>query len=307
MTDNISLTDRIPIGVLAIAPLVVLAGTLGLLYLTSPFGDLGTMTEASTFEIIWMLAVIGAIAGIAPVVIGMLWFPFIRSIDYQYTQWFLAASAGVLAFIGFEMAGEIVELGMQADNSRVVGVLAVVGIAASFAVMSVIGKWQKRVLYDADRSGLVVAYLIAVALGLHSLGEGLAIGTAFAVNESTLLMLLVIGFVLHNIMEGPTVVAAVAADQTTPPLRHFAAMGLIVGFPCIVGGWIGGFTSSVVIAALFFAVALGAIFPALLEVADLIKAESRGVVTHSNVAMFATGLMMMFLLENVLVPGLMLP
>lgn len=299
--------ERAPQWLLAIGPLVVLGAILSVLYLTTPFGDVGTMASASTFEILWMLAIIGGIAGVAPVVIGMLWFPFMRSVDYRYTQGFLAVSAGVLAFIGFEIGHEILELGGQANDSYVFGTLIVLGIVGSFSVMYVVGKWQKRVVCDTNRNGLGVAYLIAAALGLHSLGEGLAIGTAFALDQGTLLLLLVAGFVLHNIMEGPTVVAAVAADQETPPLRHFAAMGLIVGVPCIVGGWVGGFTSSTLVAGLFFAVALGAIIPALLEMGDLIRFQSRRLVTHHNVALFAVGIVLMFVLEDLIVHGWLLP
>src|SRR4030065_517592 len=54
----------------------------------------------------------------------------------------------------------------------------------------------------ARPSALVVAGLIALGIGLHNFGEGLAIGAAFALGEAALGSFLVVGFTLHNITEG---------------------------------------------------------------------------------------------------------
>lgn len=306
MTDETPFADQLPRWALAVAPIGVLAATIVLLVTTSPFTTAETMTEASTAEMMWTLTVIAGIAGIAPVVIGMLWYPFIRSIDYRYTQGFLAISAGVLAFIAFEIAEELLEMGGQVADPGLLAGVVFGGLSLSFAVMYVADRWQKRAVCDTQRTGLRIAYLVAVALGLHSLGEGLAIGTAFAAEQGSLLLLLVVGFVLHNVMEGPTVVAAVATDRATPPLRHFAALGLIVGIPCVVGGWIGSFVSSTVFTALFFAIALGAILPALLELTNLLRVDSRQALTRINAAMFGVGIGLMFVLEDIIVHGYLL-
>lgn len=306
MTDD-PVTDRFPRWALGIGPVVILAVVLAVLFFTSPFGDAEAMASAGTLEALWMLAIIGTIAGIAPVVIGMLWFPFIRSLEYRYMHAFLALSGGVLAFIAFELVEEVVSLGGQTDRPALVGGLAVAAIGLTFLVMHVVSEWRKRTECRTESQGLHVAYLVAVALGLHSVGEGLAIGTAFAHGEGTLLTLLVIGFVMHNVMEGPTVVAAVARDAAVPPLRHFAAMGLIVGLPLVVGGWIGGFVTSPVLSAVFFAVAIGAILQVLLELTGLIRFDAESVATRLNVATFAVGVVLMFVLEDVIVHGWILP
>ncbi|RQG90780.1 ZIP family metal transporter [Natrarchaeobius chitinivorans] len=291
----------LPRSVLALGPIVVLAVTFAVLYITSPFGNLAGIDEASTLEIVWMLTVIGAIAGIIPVAIGMLWFPFIRDLDPRYLHAFMALAGGVLAFIALEMTDDAIDHAGAAENTLLAGGLVVLGVAATFGVMYAASKWRQRQMVTTEKSGLEIAYLVAIALGLHSIGEGLGIGTYFIQGESTQVMLLVLAFVMHNVMEGPTVVAAVARDHATPPLHHFAAMGVIAGGPVILGGWIGSFAQSDLLAALFFAIAIGAILQVLIEVAELIRFDAETVLTRVNAATFVTGFVLMFFLEDVLV------
>lgn len=290
----------LPRWVLAIGPVVILVAVVGILYLTSPFGDLATVEDASTLEMVWMLTVIGAIAGVVPVTIGMLWFPFIRNLDARYLHAFMALAAGVLAFIAVEMADEVVDHAGAADDTVLAASLAVLGVAGTFALMFAVGKWRESKMANQRKSGLEIAYLVALALGLHSIGEGLGIGVAYVQGDATLVMLLVLAFVLHNVMEGPTVVAAVARERETPPLRHFAAMGVIAGGPVILGGWIGSFAQSNLLAVLFFAIAIGAILQVLIEVAELIRFDAEAVLTRVNAATFTFGFVLMFLLEDVL-------
>ncbi|SDR45008.1 ZIP family metal transporter [Natronobacterium texcoconense] len=299
MSDR-SLYD-LPRWVLAIGPVVILLAVFAVLFLTSPFGNLDAVDEASTLEILWMLTIIGSIAGIIPVAIGMLWFPFIRDLDPRYLHAFLAMAAGVLAFIAVEMTEDMIfDYGVNVENTAVAAAAAIVGIGGTFAVMYAASKWRQRKMADTERSGLEIAYLVALALGLHSIGEGLAIGVAYIDENPTLLMLLVLAFVMHNVLEGPTVVAAVARDRETPMLRHFAAMGVIAGGPVILGGWIGSLAHSYLLAVLFFAIAIGAILQVLIEVAELIRFDAEAVLTRVNAATFAGGFVLMFLLEDVL-------
>ncbi|AXR77667.1 ZIP family metal transporter [Natrarchaeobaculum sulfurireducens] len=291
----------LPRWVLAIGPVVILLAVFAVLFLTSPFGDLSAVDEASTLEIVWMLTIIGAIAGIIPVAIGMLWFPFIRDLDPRYLHAFLALAAGVLAFIAVEMTEDMIfDYGLEAENTMLAATLAIVGVGGTFAIMYAASQWRQRKMSTSEKSGLEIAYLVALALGLHSIGEGLGIGVAYINGDATLLMLLVLAFVMHNVMEGPTVVAAVARDRATPPLRHFAAMGLIAGGPVILGGYIGSFAQSNLLAVLFFAIAIGAILQVLIEVAELIRFDAEAVLTRTNAATFTVGFALMFLLEDVL-------
>ncbi|WP_440764594.1 ZIP family metal transporter [Natronorubrum sp. DTA7] len=298
MTDR-SIHD-LPRWLLAIGPLLVFGAIFGALYLTSPFGDLGSVDEASTADMLWMLTIIGAIAGIIPVLIGMLWFPFIRDLDPRYLHAFMALAAGVLVFIAVEMTEEIFEYSAAAESTGFAAALAVVGVGGTFLVMYAASEWRQRKMADQQKSGLEIAYLVALALGLHSLGEGLGIGVAYVAGDASLVMLLVLAFVMHNVMEGPTIVAAVARDRATPPLYHFVAMGAIAGGTVILGGWVGSFGQSTLLAVLFYAIAIGAILQVLIEVAELIRFDAEAVITRINAATFSFGFAFMFFLNGVL-------
>ena len=295
----------LPRWLLAVGPLLVLAAIIGVLYFTSPFGSLAAVDDASTLEIVWMLAIIGVLAGIVPVAIGMLWFPFIRDLHHRYLHGFLALAAGVMAFIAVEMIDDVYAYALESERTALAALLAAAGVAGTFAVMYAAGEWRQHTVAATEKSGLQVAYLVALALGLHSIGEGLGVGVAYVQGDSTLVMLLVFAFVIHNVMEGPTVVAAVARDRETPPLRHFAAIGVLAGGPVILGGWLGSFASSPLLAVLFFAVAIGAILQALIEVAELIRFDAEAVLTRVNASTFALGFALMFVLEDVLVEAVL--
>ena len=118
----------------------------------------------------------------------------------------------------------------------------------------------------------LIAYLIALGIGLHNLGEGLAIGAAFALGEAALGTFLVLGFTLHNITEGVGIAAPVVRHP--PRWVHFVLLALLAGAPAIIGTWIGGFAFNPVLATLFLAVGIGAIVQVIWEVGKLIARDS---------------------------------
>ncbi len=105
--------------------------------------------------------------------------------------------------------------------------------------------------------GAVLALLIAVGIGLHNFGEGLAIGAAFALGEAALGTLLIIGFTLHNTTEGLAIIAPIAKEK--PRLATLVMLGLIGGLPTIGGAWLGGLVYSPIIAVLCLGLGAGAI------------------------------------------------
>jgi zinc transporter, ZIP family len=119
----------------------------------------------------------------------------------------------------------------------------------------------------------VRALLIAVGIGLHNFGEGLAIGSAFALGEAALGTLLIIGFTLHNTTEGLAIVAPLARDKQHVSLWELVKLGLIGGAPTIAGAWLGGFVYSPVWSVLFLAVGVGAIAQVIAQIA---KQMTRG-------------------------------
>jgi zinc transporter ZupT len=113
--------------------------------------------------------------------------------------------------------------------------------------------------------------MIATGIGLHNLGEGLAIGAAYNVGEIALGTFLVVGFIIQNITEGLGIIAPVLRDR--PGIGRLALMGFIGGAPAIVGAWIGAFTPSPFLAVLFLAVGTGAIFEVVYEIGKLIQKD----------------------------------
>jgi len=114
--------------------------------------------------------------------------------------------------------------------------------------------------------------MIAIGIGLHNLGEGLAIGAAYNVGEIALGAFLVVGFIIQNITEGLGIIAPVLRDR--PGIRHLAILGFIGGAPAILGSWIGAFSPSPTLAVLFLAIGTGAVYEVVYEIAKLIRKDT---------------------------------
>ena len=296
--------DEYPDWILAFGPFFVLATIVTALYGVISFVGVDWLGATETVDVFVVLTGIGFIAGILPVVVGMLWFPYFRRLDLGWIHAVLAFSAGILAFIAVEMGLEAVEFAAAVPAPYVGESVAIGAVLVTVATMELVSRWRKRKTAAVSGDGLRVAYLVAIGLGLHSIGEGLAIGSAFVLGDLGLVALLAVGFIIHNVTEGPAVIAALAREQEAPPLRHFAALGLLAGGGVIVGGWIGSLVDSALVATLFFAVAFGAIVQVLWEMADLITADVESVFTRRTALGFLAGVAVLFLLEEVIVDGL---
>ncbi len=175
-------------------------------------------------------------------------------------------------------------------------ILEIVAVGAIGAVLALVsaGWWMRsRGAARAGAERLRLAYLIALGIGLHNLGEGLAIGAAYAIGEIALGAFLVIGFAIHNTTEGFAIVAPVAHER--PRLHHFAWMGVLAGVPTILGAWIGGFTYSPLFSTLFLAIGAGAILQVAYEIGRLVVREAEaGAASVTNAAGFLLGLVVMY-------------
>jgi zinc transporter ZupT len=147
-----------------------------------------------------------------------------------------------------------------------------IGAVATFMLLEVISQRQVSTGRSEAAQRLNLAYLIATGIGLHNLGEGLAIGAAYNVGEIALGAFLVVGFIIQNITEGLGIIAPVLRDR--PSLVNLALLGLLGGGPAIVGAWIGGFAPSPTLAVLFLAIGAGAIFQVTYEIAKLIRKDT---------------------------------
>lgn len=106
---------------------------------------------------------------------------------------------------------------------------------------------------------LAISLMVAIGIGLHNFGEGLAIGAAVLLGEIALSTFLIIGFTIHNTTEGLAIVAPLAKSGKLM-IRRLIMLGLIAGIPTILGTWIGGFIYSPLASVIFLAVGAGAIF-----------------------------------------------
>ena len=145
--------------------------------------------------------------------------------------------------------------------------LVVLAAAASFLILMAVSRRQ------GSPTGLALATYIALGIGLHNLGEGLAIGAAFAAGAAGLGTFLVIGFTIHNITEGIGIAAPIL--KVRPPLWTFAALALLAGGPAVVGIWLGSLAYAPQWSALALAIGAGAILQVIFEVGALLV-RSRG-------------------------------
>lgn len=249
-----------------------------------------------SLDLLGTLALIGLFVGVIPVALGMLWFPYIRTMSDRWLHAVLMFAAGVLGFLAFDAGFEAFELAEQVPGAYEGELLIVLGILGALLLVQAISSWREGRVAAGDSqasSGLWVAYLVALGIGLHNLAEGLAIGSSFALGRVSLGAFMVIGFMLHNVTEGPAVVAPVARDKR-PRWWHFAALGLLAGAPVILGGWIGSLAYSPTIGTFFLAIGVGAILQVDWEIARMIRDAGGRVARATNLLAFLIGLGVMY-------------
>ncbi len=205
--------------------------------------------------------ILGTLVGIVPVALGLLWLPSLRRADPRWLAAFMALTAGLLTFLGVEALSEAFELQSALPPSLGGAGLVLLGVALSALGMTYL---SSRLSRGGAATGLTLALLVAIGIGVHNLGEGLAIGTSFAIGELQLGSFLVIGFMIHNLTEGLGIAAPAASDRPSP--ARVAVLALVAGAPAILGAWIGGYSSNEVLGVLFFAIAAGAALQVVVEV-----------------------------------------
>src|SRR5215208_2228 len=225
--------------------------------------------SSSTF---WSFTLIGLYVGVIPVFLGIFWFPALRQLGRRTMTFLMAATAGLLVFLGLDTLAEAFEVAAEVPSAfQGIGLIGI-GAVATFLLLDAISKRQTAITGSETERRLAVALMIAIGIGFHNLGEGLAIGAAYNVGEIALGTFLVVGFIIQNITEGLGIIAPVLRDR--PSLSRLAWMGLIGGGPAIIGAWIGGYTPSPFLAVLFLAIGTGAIFQVVYEIAKLIQKDT---------------------------------
>ena len=218
---------------------------------------------------------IGVYVGVIPVALGLLWFPLASRLGRTGLDVLLALTIGLLLFLLIDAAHEGLAQAVEMPASFQGVALFLTGAGAAYLALESIGAWLRarktRVAGSSGSAGGVLALLVAIGIGLHNLGEGLAIGAAFALGEAALGTLLIVGFTLHNTTEGLAIIAPIAGDR--PSIWQLVRLGLIGGVPTIAGAWIGGFIYSPVAAVLFLGLGAGAIAQVIAQISKQVAGD----------------------------------
>jgi len=248
----------------------------------SPAVDAGTLRA---------YALLGIYVGIVPIALGMLWYPFMRRVDRKWMNAVLALTIGLLVFLFVDTVLEALERAADVPGVFQGVPVVIFGMLFSLGVLLAIGR------RSGSQTPLRVATLIALGIGLHNFGEGLAIGAAFATGAAALGSFLVVGFTLHNITEGVGIAAPLTRQP--PPLRAFFLLALLSGGPAILGTWVGSLAFSSLLAALFLGIGAGAIAQVIWEVGKLLTRDARRAdespMTWLNFGGLAAGILIMYL------------
>ncbi|MDQ3777637.1 MAG: hypothetical protein M3310_02035 [Actinomycetota bacterium] len=242
---------------------------------------------------------IGGLVGIVPVALGLLWLPSLRRAAPEWLAAFMALTAGLLAFLAVEALSEALELQAALPSGLGGAGLVLLGVALSYLTLTAISGRLGSGSGSASRGGLALATLVAIGIGLHNMGEGLAIGSSFALGELALGTFFIVGFMVHNLTEGLGIATPLSEGRAVSWAR-LAALTLVAGAPAILGAWIGGFVTSDLLGVLFFAAAAGAAFEVVVEVIRYVARKAPGGLTSPHVlggflagvaVMYVTGLL----------------
>jgi len=223
-----------------------------------------TASAGASAATLWSFTLIGVYVGIIPVLLGMFWLPVLARLGERGMLFLMSATVGLLIFLGIDAATEALELsGELSGTFQGVGIVGI-GVAGTWLILDAIARHQRSIERNETARRMSLARAIAIGIGLHNLGEGLAIGAAYAVGAAALGTFLVIGFIIQNVTEGLGIVAPIAGDR--PSIRRLALLGLIGGAPAIVGAWVGGLVYSQPLAVLFLAIGTGAVLQVAFEI-----------------------------------------
>ena len=241
-------------------------------------------------------AIIGTYVGIIPIMIGLLWLPFIKKISKQKYHFFLALTVGLLLFLAIDSIEEAVEISDENLADSFNGTLLV----STVVILSFLGLYYSgnKLVEKAGSSKftkpVAIALMISIGIGLHNFGEGLAIGAALGMGSIAFSTFLIVGFALHNTTEGIAIAAPMSRGKLM--IGKLAAMGIIAGSPAIFGAWIGGFVYSPFTSVIFLAIGAGAILQVIVVIMKWIQEESNQ--SLSNIAVvsgIAVGMLVMYL------------
>jgi zinc transporter, ZIP family len=243
--------------------------------------DVAVETPDAGASFYGLMTVLGTYVGVIPVILGMLFMPALRRVPDDWVRLFMAVTVGLLGFLVIDGTLEGLEIG--GDSSGAFGGVELVflGAALAYLALTAVDRLLKAGIERGRAKGAGayrLALMVAIGIGLHNLGEGLAIGSAYAVGSLALGAFFVIGFAIQNTTEGFAIVAPLAKAER-PGLGRLLALGLIAGGPAILGAVIGAAAYNQELAAFLIGVGVGAIVQVIGQLLPAIK-DRAGQVLH---------------------------
>ena len=208
-------------------------------------------------------------------------------------------TVGLLAFLAIDAGLEGLEVAAEAPAAFGGTSLVFVGALVAYLGLAGVDTYlaqRARSSRSRASSGAYLALLVAVGIGLHNLGEGLAIGSAYATGALALGAFLVVGFAIHNTTEGLAIVAPLrgADGAARPGLGRLLGLGMIAGAPAILGAWIGASAFNPSLAALLFGVGVGAIVRVIVQISPAMRDEEGRLLYPSTVAGMLAGIALLY-------------
>jgi zinc transporter ZupT len=233
-----------------------------------------------------LMALLGLYVGVIPVALGMFFLPFMRRVREQWIRIFMAATVGLLGFLGIDAYLEGTAIAAQGSGAFGGTALLFVGAAVAYLGLVALDRHLRDRRERASNAGagaFQLSLLIAIGIGLHNLGEGLAIGAAYAIGELALGAFLVFGFALQNTSEGVAVVAPFAG-RSRPSFGQLVVLGLVAGVPAIVGAFIGASAYNPELVALLIGFGIGAIAQVIVQIVPAMRDRSGRALYPSSIA-----------------------
>jgi zinc transporter, ZIP family len=256
--------------------------------------EVATETPKPSGRTLGVFTAMGVYVGILPVVFGILWLPFLRQLASRWINFLLSLTLGLLVFLGVDAAHEALEIAGKLPGVFGGVAFGAIGFLLAILMITAVDRWARaRVSKRGADTALVLAYLIAFGIGVHNLGEGLAIGGAYAVGKIAIGAMLLLGFTIHNTTEGLAIVAPLTRARVT--IFHLAMLGLLGGGPAILGCWIGGFSYSDFWSVFFLAIGAGAIFQVAWTIGRHMMQTAEGnLFRFGNATAFLIGMLVMY-------------